>query len=365
MDIIPALYYYDVYLFIITILSFSCFSFYGRRKGYLQLNAQTDNKRAFIAFVFFAIFVGLRPISAVFADMTQYKGVYERWGGSFTFDWDTENLLYDNQMAWFASIRLEPVLYYVYIALIYFGGTYIACRKMFPSNTYAAYLVFIAAFSTFSFGTNGIKAGSAASMFLIALAYRENLKVCVLFLLLSIGLHHSMQLPIITFVIACIYNKKPNYYIYLWLLCVALSAAHVSFFQELFSGLTDEQGKGYLVADRTDDVIYDKGGFRLDFIIYSAMPILMGWYAINKKKIVDKAYNVMLCTYTFTNSVWMLCMYAKFTNRIAYLSWLMYPIVLIYPLFLQQWGNNRYRIFSKVAWAHLAFTLFMEIIYYS
>ena len=60
----------------------------------------------------------------------------------------------------------------------------------------------------------------------------------------------------------------------------------------------------------------------------------------------------------------MLCMYANFTNRIAYLSWFLYPIVLIYPYLNEDWGVNKYKIFSMVVFLHLSFTLFMSVIYY-
>lgn len=364
MELIPAKLYYDVYLVFATILSFLCLAYYNRRNENFSLNIVADDRKALRTFLFFAIFIGIRPVSEYFADMTQYYGIYSRWSGSYEFDWTVENLIYDNQMMWFASMRIPSIIYYIYIAIIYYGGMYLACRKMFPANTYAVYLVCLVAFSSFAYGVNGIKAGAASSLFLIALAYRNNLKLCVLFIILSYGFHHSMQLPILAFGVTILYNKKPNMYLYFWLICFALSAAHVSFFQILFSEFTDDKGASYLLSDRSNDNIYDKGGFRIDFIIYSAMPILMGWYAINKKKIHDKFYNILFCLYTLVNAIWMLCMYASFTNRIAYLSWFLYPIVLVYPLFLEQWGRGRYKTFAKVAGLHLIFTLFMHIIYH-
>ena len=74
-------------------------------------------------------------------------------------------------------------------------------------------------------------------------------------------------------------------------------------------------------------------------------------------------YKDLLNLYLCTNGVWMLCMYANFTNRIAYLSWFLYPIVLIYPFLNEELGPQRYRQFSKVMLCHLAFTLFMAFIY--
>ena len=85
---------------------------------------------------------------------------------------------------------------------------------------------------------------------------------------------------------------------------------------------------------------------------------------MNKYKYKSSLYEFIYCIYTLTNSIWMLCMYASFTNRIAYLSWLLYPIVLVYPFFDKPFINNQYRKLNIVAGCHLGFTLAMVIIYY-
>ena len=95
------------------------------------------------------------------------------------------------------------------------------------------------------------------------------------------------------------------------------------------------------------------------------MPVIVGWYALVKKKLqVSDLYKKLLSLYLCLNGVWMLCMYAEFTNRIAYLSWFLYPIVLIYPFLNEQWGRDRYKKFGLVMLGHLGFTLFMNVIYY-
>lgn len=106
------------------------------------------------------------------------------------------------------------------------------------------------------------------------------------------------------------------------------------------------------------------GGFRIDFIIYSAAPIIVGWIAFFKKKIISRKYRFLLNLYLLANSIWLLCMYAEFTNRIAYLSWFMLPIVLIYPFLNEEWGEDQYKTFRWVALGHLGFTLFMQYIFY-
>ena len=94
------------------------------------------------------------------------------------------------------------------------------------------------------------------------------------------------------------------------------------------------------------------------------MPIIVGWIGVYSRNIESKNYSFLLNLYTLVNAVWLLCVHVYFSNRIAYLSWLMYPIVLIYPFLRENWGDNRYVIFKYVAYGHLLFTLFMNFVYY-
>ena len=237
---------------------------------------------------------------------------------------------------------------------------------MFPNDTLAAYLVFLAAFSTFSYGTNGIKAGAAAAIFLMAIAYRDNLKVCIPLIFVSWGFHHSMIMPVVAFALTLVY-RNPKIYLAGWCLCLLLAIARITYFQELFAGILSDSGNSG--ANYLNDINNEWGGktgFRIDFVIYSAMPILVGYWAIYRKRIqLSKLYTSLINLYMVLNGTWMLCMYANFTNRIAYLSWFLYPIVLIYPFLNEDWGPMRYKTFSKVMLAHLGFTLFMKFIYYA
>lgn len=364
MNIIPAENYHDIFLAIVTLCFIPIYFKYMHANGDLMPTNQTNSQvPALVLCVFIILFIGLRPISEVFRDMTQYQGIYNRWRGQFFWDWSVNNIIYDNLMMYLASMKFSPTLFYLGISIIYFSGMYVVCKKFFHNHLYATFCVFLSAFSTFAAGTNGIKAGVAASVFLMALAYCNNLKICIPLLIVSFGLHHSMELLVVVFAITMLY-QKPSFYFMFWIISLILSILHITYFQTLFAGFTDEHGASYLLTIDSD---WNSGriqGFRYDFVLYSAMPILMGWYAIKKRKIEDKLYNIILSTYIFTNAIWLLCMYASYTNRIAYLSWFMYPIVLVYPCLLPQFGEDRYRVFAKVAGLHLGFTLFMHIIYY-
>lgn len=364
-------YYHLVYLVFVTLLSIVTLFYYG---SYSSKRLQDANKHKFdgavLIVVFLTLYIGGRnPFAAAFQDTQAYTLWYnKKLGQAFTWDWTKSNFLYDNLMFWMSSVRVPVSFFYVFIALLYFGGIWLCCKKLFPNDTIASFVVYLAAFSTYSYSVNGIKAGAAAAFFLVAIAMRkEKRKLWVaVFLFLSLGFHHSMLMPIAAFLI-CWICKNPKPYMVFWVVCFVMAALHVSFFQDLFVSIGEDvddkivgyfrQGtKGYIKRDFF-------GGFRIDFILYSFIPILVGWIAVFKKNIKSSSYLFLLNLYTFINAIWMLCMYASFTNRIAYLSWSLYPIVLIYPLLKEKWGSEQYKIFKWVAYGHLGFTLFMNFIY--
>lgn len=367
---IAAQLYQPIYLLLVTVLSLFIYNIYHTKNTTKHQSTYYDSA-LLILVGFLIVFIGFRPESGrYFVDMGGYVQNYYTFfdGTPFTFDWDTDNILFDNYFAFVGSLRLGTTFFFVTIAIIYFGASYIGIKKMFSNDAMAAYLVFLGAFSTFSYATNGIKAGVAASLFILAIAYRENLKLCIPLVLLTYGFHHSMLLPIAAFILTLIYKNPKTYYV-AWCVSVLISAAHITFFQGLFASMTadtmnDEWGASYLHA--TDSNWGGKSGFRIDFILYSAMPVLVGYWAMFKKKIrLSKLYTCLLNIYLCTNGIWMLCMYAEFTNRIAYLSWFLYPIVLCYPFLNENWGPTKYKTFSKVMLAQLGFTLFMELVYYA
>ena len=359
----PGDYYQPTYLTFVSIITFYLCLYY-RQVNYQTISNRTEVsvRSSCLLAIAVAIFIGLRPKASCFIDSNNYIAFYNFIKGhSFRFNPDAENFLFDNLFTWMAANRFGWHFFFLVIACIYFIGTWIACRKLFPKDVLMAFLVFLAAFSTFSYGTNGIKAGAAASLFLIAVAYYENKWIALLFLFLSLGFHHSMTLPIGAFLLAYFYKNTKAYFI-AWGICLLMAALHIFYFQNLLAGMSDERGADYLMSSGQN--WGGKSGFRLDFVIYSAMPVLVGYWAIFRKYIQSRTYEFILSIYLTTNGVWMLCMYANFTNRIAYLSWFLYPFVLIYPFLNEDWGENKYRTFAWVAFLHLSFTLFMSIIYY-
>ncbi|MCQ2173665.1 MAG: EpsG family protein [Bacteroidales bacterium] len=356
---ISAEYYNTVYLIFVAILTLAVGEKYSRY-GHMRYCAtgQESSIPAIILTVAMTLFIGLRPVDGVFIDMVGYASQWDYWNlATFKFDWHAQNILFDNLRSFMSSAGMPIKWFFLLIAGIYFGNMCTACRKMFPNDTLFVLLMCLAAFSTFSYGTNGIKSGAAASIFLVALAYQDKLRVAIPMALISWGFHHSMMMVVIAFVVTR-FIRSPRVYYALWIVSVLLAVFHITWFQEIFSGLSDEVGLSYLTNFDFRD------GFRLDFVLYSAIPVLVGYFSVFRKNIKSRFYISLLNMYLLTNTVWLLCMYASFTNRIAYLSWFMYPVVLIYPFLKENWGIKQFHSAKLVSYAHMAFTLFMAFIYY-
>ncbi|MCH5323564.1 MAG: EpsG family protein, partial [Helicobacter sp.] len=120
---------------------------------------------------------------------------------------------YDNLFSWLGANYVDIRFLFVLTSAIYFLCAYKAIIKLFPRDSFYALLAFLAAFSTFSYGTNGIRAGAASSIFLLAIAYRDRRWLSYLFLFISWGFHQSMVMPINGYFVCC-FIKNPKYYTY-------------------------------------------------------------------------------------------------------------------------------------------------------
>lgn len=359
---ISALLYQTIYLIVVAVLTYLVSNSYTNASlRNFKARSFAMQREALVLTVILVFFIGLRPLSYVFVDMVNYNSHYSViQGETFEFTWETTNFIFDNIYHAFAANSVPITYFFLLIAAIYFICLHIACSKLFPRDTLLALLVYLGAFSTFSYGTNGIKAGAAASIFLLAIAYRKTIWLSVLFAVISLGFHHSMAMPIAAYVMT-FFVKKRQYYFYIWLGCLLAAALHITWFQSLMAGYADESGASYLQVTVEEKSV---SGFRPDFILYSAVPIFLGYRLTKKFQIESRTYDFIWCLYTMTNGLWLLCTYAEYTNRIAYLSWLIYPFVLIYPFLNIRWHNRQYTYLKYAIWGHLGFTLFMSFIYY-
>ena len=257
---------------------------------------------------------------------------------------------------WICGAALNYQSWFVLTALIYVGNHYLLSRRLGNRYDFPLFLMFCTGFLFYSYGTNTLRAGLAASFLLLALVHREKISLFIICLLVAINIHFSMALPALCMVIARNYDK-PRLYIAVWGLSVLLSAVMGSTFEAWFANLIPDERSDYLMTDAGDT--HYKVGFRIDFILYSLAPIAMGWYYIVKKHVKDVTYSMLLNTYILSNTFWVLVIQANFSDRFAYLSWFLYPVVLIYPaLKYRIWPKHNEKI-ALIVFLHAAFTYLM------
>ena len=109
---------------------------------------------------------------------------------------------------------------------------------------------------------------------------------------------------------------------------------------------------------------FNKTGFRWDFLLYSAFPVAMIWYVTRFRRFTDKAYTLFANVYLFCNAFWIMVIRSSFSNRFAYLSWFIYPVVMAMPLLRMNLWKDQDRKTAIILFFYGAFTFFMFFVYY-
>lgn len=323
----------------------------------------------FLYILLFALFLGFRPNKG-FVDMAAYTYEYEIGFKmeSVAYNWE-EEWLWQWILLACQKAGLPATVWFAIIEVGYIGCMFIACKRMIYENVYMAMLFFLASFSFFGFATNVIRNGLACSLFLVALSFLvEKVKkwpVIVALMLAAIGVHRSVLLPCTTSLIALFLIKKPIISIWIWLGSIVASLIAGQSLSQFFAMIdVDERFVHYLNSYEDNKHLYLHTGFRWDFIAYSSVPVILAWIVCAQKKVEDKAFNILATTYILANAVWIICIRTTSTDRFAYLSWFMYPLILAYVFIRMPLYKNQDSVSAWALFLYASFTLFMGLVYY-
>lgn len=160
----------------------------------------------------------------------------------------------------------------------------------------------------------------------------------IIFLCISavaVTVHYSIILLILGLVSGYFFPKT-KWYVYMWVCCVVLS-----YFNALegilspiihYFGETGDRLDSYVSQIGERNEFYLKAGWRLDFIIYSAVPLVFAYYYVKLCNYRNQFYQCLLCGYLVANSFWLCVIRMPFTDRIALISWIIIPIITSYPV---------------------------------
>lgn len=362
----PASLYAPLYLILTTLMAFAVGFRYESSSGYSLQLIKKDFGLPFLISLIFIIWLGNRPIDSLFGDTGNYAASYFYMGsqGEVHFDLHTEWVWYTIMFV-SKKIGFSVHAFFTLIEAGYIFSVLWAVKRFMPTNPMLGMLFVFTSLMFFTFGTNGLRNGLACHIILLAMSFFFDDKYIIgAFLsLIAFGIHRSTLLPIAGMLAGRYLLTDFKWVIYIWFLSIFLSLSLGKTFINFFSslGFDDRMGTYNTSVYNAD---FSHIGFRWDFLIYSALPILMGWYVCVKKQIKDEWYKSLCITYTLCNSFWILVITAAFSNRFAYLSWFMYPIVIAYPLINLPIWKDQDKKTGIILLCYSGFTLFMQGYYW-
>ena len=366
IDFIPLPIYTTLFNYIVLLLIL--IAYYQGYNGMLFNNQTVKNNAIFCFFfiLFLIPYMGLRPISGIyFGDTVNYARSFWDLQSSAFFDFKLEKdreWLFEFLNIFFARYS-DIHTFFLFCATVYIGTLWFAFRRIFGNYVYIPFLVAISMFTFWSYGVNGVRNGMASSIMILALSYRKKLLKASLLAFLALGIHKSMQLTLASAVLAFFF-KNTKYYLWGWFCCILLSLVAGDFFESLFISIglgDDDRFSAYLTTNEYDNS-FSSTGFRFDFLLYSSIPVVVGYYFIFKRKWTDEYYRWLYAIYLTTNGFWILVIRASFSNRFAQISWFIMPLVLIYPFYKQLfWRDQSKKIGLSIVLFYL-FTFYLNIL---
>lgn len=361
----PAQYYYTVFVNVILLLSFIQYQETANVSVVGLLKAKRSIAGSMLLCILLIFIMGLRPISGYyFGDTSNYARTFARFeSGSELYDPNASEWLF-NLLISYCSKVMDVYSFFLIIEAFYIGLMFFACIRLMRNNAGIAMLFCLGAFSFFSYGVNGIRNGMACSIVLLAISYiTGNTKDKIIaggLSFLAYNIHHSTALPMICMLVSVFYRNTKVIYAF-WMGSIVISVIAGGFVENIFSSLGFDDRLDHYLHNTEYDGQFSSTGFRWDFLLYSSMPIWLGWYVVIKRKVANTQYLLLLHTYVLANSFWVMLIRATFSNRFAYLSWFMYPIVLAYPLLKLPIWKDQGRKMGMILIAHFLFTYLMWI----
>ncbi len=362
MQFIPVQYYSLVFYYV----SFLICATYSIR--YINSNScdlLLKQNSLFVPSVFallVALYIGLRPVSWWFQDMLNYAYLFNKFSGNiadinWSGEWGLPFIAYICK-----ALHWSSNTYFLIIALGYTLCQAKAVSKLLPENALFAFLFIISAFSFWGFASNGIRNGLGCALVMLAFSYMLNKEYAkaVLWAFFAVAVHRSTVLPIFMFATSYFVIKSPRQAIYFWLFSIVLSLIAGNALTSFFARLGFDDRMSMYISNTYQH--FSHSGFRWDFLLYSSVPVALTWYITQNKGLNDSVFNILANTYILSNAFWIMVIRASFSNRFAYLSWFIYPVILAYAFIRIPIWDDQDKKAGLALLAHASFTIFMFLI---
>lgn len=373
IEFVAPWYFTTVYYALFLILSWMTVLYYmgSNQQKILHSEGSPMQGVALLLTISLALFTGLRPISRFFGDTTTYEFTYNHVELQLSpVDFNSE-WLWNNLMYFCKASGLNIHEFFLVVSMGYYLGMFICSLLLARKNLWIASIFFFISFSCYSYATNGIRNGFACSLELVAIALLTEGGIkrlpAFLLMLMAFGIHRSTMLPAVAAILSAYIFKDTKHILRFWLLSIGISLVAGPMVERLFVSLGfDNRMEEYASINVTEKDMsqFSQAGFRWDFLFYSIFPVILTWYVTQYRKFKDQTFNIIANTYLLCNAFWIMVIRSAFSNRFAYLSWFIYPIVIAYPLLRMSIWKDQDRKTALILFFYTGFSFFMFFIFY-
>lgn len=319
--------------FFTLLLSFIPFIFYIvvslKKKNPYELNRLSSLSYVFLLLIM-ATLMGLFPLDE--GDRLEYANEY--------FGIKLEGERADIGYGWYLALSQSVlggniVLYFLIISFFYTFSYLIFAHRYFPKVYLGYFIIMVCGSLGFaSYGYNTLRQGLAIAFFLLAFGASSKLWARLPLLFLAVAFHMSLIILVVASIGAKFLKDRKTAELF-WLLCLIMTIVGLDLGTMMDSlSQIDSRIGGYYSSAEDGTADYNNG-FRIDFLIYSILPIYIARFWMNKYKYLDAQYIFFYKLYLYVNAVWLLMIRIQYTDRIAYMSWFLIPVLTLYPLLNQ------------------------------
>jgi len=314
------------------------------------------------------LWLGNRPVDGTaFGDTFSYAHMYNNVPltialGNLNGEW-----LFSFIIVYCRVLGLDVHQFFTVIEAFYVLSALWAVRRLMPKNPLLGMVFMCGSLMFFTFGVNGIRNGMACHLVLLGMSFllSSNYIAAAILAIAGFFIHRSVALPIASIIAARWIVKEPRHGLSIWIASIFLSLLGGSVFINLFASLGfDDRMESYGIENSAGQFGFSSTGFRWDFLLYSSVPVILGYVVLIKKNLRENWYRVLYNTYCLANAFWILIIRTSFSNRFAYLSWFMYPVIIAYPLTMMHLWEDQDRKTAQILLAYVGFTLIMDFLYW-
>lgn len=288
-------------------------------------------------------------------DTTTYLEHFIARSQGLPYKWESRDWLYE-AFTWLTSKTGSVAFHFISITFVIFAPILYWSKKHFNQAYWVVVLLFLAHPFFIPYANNGIRFGMATSIFILALA-SKNQWYRLIFALAAVLMHGTMLLPFLMMYFILLFPKiRLRYFIYVSLfanlMAILLKTSWYHYFLDLLPIEYFFRMHFYLSEMQYNHVAI-WGGFRWDFWLYGFLFVIWSAWIIHRYKWRDPYFIFIAKLYTSIHAITPFFYAVFFANRFGMLAWFLTPLLIALPL---KAVENKPK-FKKYAFVAIAFQL--------